>query len=84
MKKFLDAFRLGLGLVAIAEEAVPIGGQGKAKLDFVVGASAAVLEASDELRAAWKDPAHFSAAVVKAVTLGVALKNAAGVFQKGK
>lgn len=80
--KFLQAFHTALGLAEIAEQAIPLSGKGKEKLDFVVGGAAAIFDTEEEIRSSWKDPQAFGAAVAKAATLIVTLKNAAGAFKK--
>jgi hypothetical protein len=80
--RFLKLFPLIIDLAKIAELAVPLSGQGKAKLAFALDAAEAVYNTEEELRNSWKDKAKFLEAVTRAIQVSVALLNTAGVFQK--
>lgn len=82
MSKFLSMIPLAIELAKIAEAAVPLSGQGTAKLAFAVDAAASIYEAQEDLRSSWKDKSAFLDAFSRAVSTVVRLMNAAGVFKK--
>jgi hypothetical protein len=82
MSKFLQIIPFALQMAKIVEAAVPLGGQGKAKLAFAVDAAGAAYQAEESLRESWKDKDSFLAAIAQTTTLAVALLNATGVFKK--
>ena len=82
MSKFLSMIPLAIELAKIAEAAVPLSGQGSAKLAFAVNAAASIYETQEDLRSSWKDKTGFLEAFSQAVSTAVRLMNAAGVFKK--
>jgi len=82
MKKFLAILPHAIELARIAEAAVPLSGQGKAKLAFALDAAQAVYETEEELRTSWSDKTRFTATLTTAINLAVSLLNASGVFKK--
>jgi hypothetical protein len=82
MSKYLQLIPLAIELARITEAAVPLPGQGNAKLAFAVDVAASVYEIQDDLRSSWKDKNAFLEAFSRAVSAVVRLLNAAGVFQK--
>ena len=82
MTKFLKILPQAFEIARIAEAAVPLSGQGKAKLAFALNAAEAAYEAEEGLRSAWGDRSKFMEAIARAIQVAVALLNAAGVFKK--
>ncbi len=82
MSKILQLLPLAIELARIAEAAVPLPGQGNAKLAFAVDAAASVYETQAELRGSWQDKEAFLEAFSRAVATAVRLLNASGVFKK--
>jgi hypothetical protein len=82
MLKFLQIIPFVLETAKIVEAAVPLGGQGKAKLAFVVDAADAIYQTEENLRQSWKDKNAFLGAIAQATGLVVGLLNAVGVFKK--
>lgn len=82
MTNILQLIPLAIELVRIAEAAVPLPGQGNAKLAFAVDVAASVYEIQEDLRSSWKDKNAFLDAFSRAVATVVRLLNAAGVFKK--
>lgn len=82
MSKILQLVPLAIELAKIAEVAVPLPGQGNAKLAFAVDTAGSIYETQEELRGSWKDKAMFLESFTRAVGTAVRLLNAAGVFKK--
>lgn len=82
MTKILQVAPLAIELARIAESAVPLPGQGNAKLAFAVDMAGSIYETQDELRGSWKDKGAFLEAFTRAVGTAVRLLNASGVFRK--
>ena len=82
MSKFLQIVPIALEIAKMVEAAVPLAGQGKAKLAFAVDAADAIYQTEENLRQSWKDKNAFLAAIAQATSLAVALFNAAGIFKK--
>lgn len=82
MIKFLNALPLAFELARIAEAAVPLGGKGKAKLDFALTAAETMYQTEEDLRASWKDKSKFLESIGRAINVAVSLLNAAGIFKK--
>ncbi|MFB3829105.1 MAG: hypothetical protein ACE15B_20225 [Bryobacteraceae bacterium] len=81
MTKFLRILPHAIELARIAEAAMPLPGQGKAKLAFALDAAEAAYEAEEEMRSNWKDKGKFLESIAKAINVTVALLNAGGVFK---
>ncbi len=83
MKTFLSVFNTFpavLNAVLALENAIPVSGAGKQKLNLVLGAAAAAWEASQQQQALSKDT---TLNAINAITLlTVAGLNTAGVFRK--
>lgn len=76
MKAFLQVMSMLPGIVAAvkqAEDMIPLPGQGKAKLDFIIGVISDTVDGAAEILPV----------VQKIVSRVVELANATGVFQKG-
>lgn len=82
MTKFLKILPTAFEVARIAEAAVPLSGQGKAKLAFALEAAEAAYEVEEELRTSWGDRSKFMEAIARAIQVAVALLNAGGVFKK--
>lgn len=82
MLKFLSILPQALEIARIAEAAVPLSGQGKAKLAFALNVAEAAFETEEDLRKAWGDRNRFMEAIARAIPMAVALLNAAGVFKR--
>ena len=82
MNKFLKILPQAIEVARIAEAAVPLSGQGKAKLAFALNAAEAAYEVEEELRANWSDRGKFLESIARAIQVAVVLMNAAGVFKK--
>ena len=77
----LRIFPLILGAVKAVEEAIPLPGQGKQKLDLVLDVIKSAYDASTDLASSfsWQ---KLVALVVPMISQIVALHNALGLFQK--
>lgn len=82
MNKFLRILPQAIEVARIAEAAVPLSGQGKAKLAFALNVAEAAYEAEEELRAAWGDRSKFLEGIARAIQVAVVLMNSSGVFKK--
>ncbi|MCL4402050.1 MAG: hypothetical protein M1436_05225 [Acidobacteria bacterium] len=83
--KYLQIISLVIQIAKMVEAAVPLGGQGKAKLAFAVDAAAAIYETEEDIRQSWKDDKDaFLNAITRASGAVVGLLNAAGIFKKSK
>jgi hypothetical protein len=77
----LQIFPLALSAVQAVEQAIPLPGQGKPKLDLVLDVIKSAYDASTELTAAFSWPKLVSL-VVPMIDKIVALHNALGLFKK--
>ena len=77
----LRVFPLVLAAVKAVEEAIPLPGQGKKKLDLVLDVLKSAFEASTELTASFSFEKLLTI-VVPMIEKIVALHNALGLFQK--
>ena len=77
----LKIFPLVLAAVKAVEEAIPLPGQGKKKLDLVLDVIKSAFDASTDLSASFSWPKLVSL-VVPMITQIVDLHNALGLFQK--
>ena len=77
----LKIFPLLLAAVKAVEEAIPLPGQGKKKLDLVLDVIKSAFDASTDLSASFSWPKLVSL-VVPMITQIVDLHNALGLFQK--
>jgi len=84
MLKFLKLIPHALDIAKTIEEAIPISGQGKAKLDAGLAIGQVVYDTEQDIQKSWGNPAAFLAALTKAIGIAVTLLNAAGVFKKGQ
>lgn len=77
----LRIFPLVLGAVKAVEEAIPLPGQGKRKLDLVLDVIKSAYDASTDLASSYSWQ-KLVALVVPMISQIVALHNALGLFQK--
>jgi hypothetical protein len=82
MNKFLKILPTAIQIAQIAEAAVPLPGQGGAKLAFALDAAQAAYETEEDLRTSWGDKTKFLDSISRAIQVSVGLMNAAGVFKK--
>jgi photosystem II stability/assembly factor-like uncharacterized protein len=82
MSKILQLIPLAIELARIAEAAVPLPGQGNAKLAFAVELAGSIFETQEDLRSSWSDKSDFLDAFNRAIFTAVRLLNMAGVFKK--
>ncbi len=77
----LQLFPAILAAIRAAEEAIPASGQGKTKLDLVLGVVQGVYDASSELQSSfsWQS---LVVVITKVINNVVAVLNAAGIFKK--
>lgn len=82
MNKFLKILPQAIEVARIAEAAVPLSGQGKAKLAFALNVAEAAYDVEEDLRSAWSDRSKFLEGIARAIQVAVALMNSSGVFKK--
>lgn len=82
MLKFLSLIPQAIEVAKAVETALPISGQGAAKLEFAMSTASAAFDLEQELVASWGDKTKFLAAFEKAIEIVVEFFNKVGVFKK--
>ncbi len=82
MTRFLKILPQAIELARIAEAAMPLSGQGKAKLTFALDAAEAIYETEEDMRSSWKEKNKFLESIARAINVAVKLLNAGGVFKR--
>lgn len=82
MLKYLSLIPMALSTAQALEAAVPIPGQGKAKLDLLLAIAGEAFDDEEALRTSWGDKAKFQAALGSVISKVVAFLNSAGIFKK--